>query len=313
MLVAFHNFLHYLKAFHTSSPHTIRNYCVDLNHLKVFLEQQNHLPSSPPISLSSPAPSSEYSLPFSSFSKESLRAYIAFLMSEKKSIRTIKRRLSSIKSFANYCVKQQLIAINPATSIRGPRLEKMLPSPITYDQVEILMSMPDLSKYTGLRDRCLLELFYSSGLRISEVVAINVHDINMQTNLIHVRGKGKKERIVPVTPHAMHWIKTYLNHRERPMNQQKPQPAFLNRFGKRISTRSIDRNFQHYLQASGLSGTITPHTIRHTIATHWLENGMDLKTIQSILGHNSLETTTIYTHVSIKLKKQVHNESHPLS
>lgn len=312
MLAAFHNFLSYLKNVHASSTHTIRNYNLDLNHFKKFLEQSNQLPPSPPVSTEYP-PDIEYSLSFSLFSKEALRTYIAFLINENKSTRTIRRRLSSIRSFANYCIKQRLITANPATSIRGPRLEKKLPTPLTYEQVEVFMSMPDLSKYTGLRDRCLLELFYSSGLRISEVVAMNTNDIDTQAHLIHVRGKGKKERIVPITSHALLWLQRYLQHKERPLFSGKLEPVFLNRFGRRISARSIERHFQHYLQASGLSGSITPHTIRHTIATHWLENGMDLKTIQSILGHSSLETTTIYTHVSIKLKKQVYDEAHPLS
>lgn len=311
MLTALYTFLIHLQVVKSASPHTIRNYSIDLNHLKTFLEKHHNLPATPPISLESSTPTQN--LPFSVFSKQALRAYVSFLMSENKSLRTIQRHLSSVRSFANYCIKNQFISKNPLSSIRGPRIEKSLPTPITYEQIETLMSMPDLSKYTGLRDRCLLELFYSSGLRISEAVAINIHDIDHHANLIHVRGKGKKERIVPVTPHAMQWLHRYLNHIERPHSPQHPTPLFLNRFGKRISTRSIDRNFQQYLRLSGLSGSITPHTIRHTIATHWLENGMDLKTIQAILGHNSLETTTIYTHVSVKLKKQVHQESHPLN
>lgn len=296
MLAALYTFLLHLKVEKSASPHTVRNYSIDLNHLKTFLEKYHNLPITPDVSLDR-LPPTKQELSFSFFSKPVLRSYVSFLISENKSSRTIKRHLSSIRSFANYCIKHQLISKNPLSSIRGPRIEKILPTPITYEQIEALMSIPDLSKYTGLRDRCLLELFYSSGLRISEVVAININDIDYRSNLIHVRGKGKKERMVPVTPHAMQWLHKYLNHIERPNIQQHPIPLFLNRFGKRISTRSIDRNFQHYLRLSGLSGSITPHTIRHTIATHWLENGMDLKTIQAILGHNSLETTTIYALV----------------
>jgi len=162
-----------------------------------------------------------------------------------------------------------------------------------------------------------MELFYSSGLRISELVAVNKEDINFEQYLIKLKGKGKKERIVPITPHAAHWIREYLNHPERYTEinghqaEMDPHAVFLNRFGTRLTTRSIDRHFDNYLKKSGLSGRITPHTIRHTIATHWLQNGMDLKTIQTILGHSSLTTTTIYTQVSPKLKQEVHEKSHP--
>ncbi|WP_375793225.1 tyrosine recombinase XerC [Chlamydia sp. 12-01] len=312
MVSAFYAFLDYLKNIKTASPHTLRNYCIDLNSFKSFLEKRSKLSPSTPICLLSKE-RKETELPFSLFTKDLVRLYILELMQENKAKRTIKRRLSAIKSFSQYCIKNRIILEDPTEAIHGPRLPKELPSPITYEQVEILMATPDLSKYTGFRDRCLLELFYSSGLRISEIVAINHWDIDFNSNLIRIQGKGKKERLVPITPHAAQWLQQYLNHPERSDIEQDAQAIFLNRFGKRLTTRSIDRKFQKYLRQSGLSGNITPHTIRHTIATHWLENGMDLKTIQALLGHSSLETTTIYTHVSMKLKKQTHDESHPHS
>ncbi|SYX08805.1 Tyrosine recombinase XerD,site-specific tyrosine recombinase XerC,Site-specific recombinase XerD,tyrosine recombinase XerC,Phage integrase family [Chlamydia poikilotherma] len=312
MISAFYAFLDYLKNIKTASPHTLRNYCIDLNNFKNFLERRNKLYPSVPICLLAQE-RKVAELSFSLFTKDLIRLYILELMQENKSKRTIKRRLSTIKSFSQYCIKHRIILEDPTETIHGPRLPKELPSPITYEQVEILMAIPDLSKYTGFRDRCLLELFYSSGLRISEIVAINHWDIDFNSNLIRIQGKGKKERLVPITPHAAQWLQQYLNHPKRATIEQDAQAIFLNRFGKRLTTRSIDRKFQKYLLQSGLSANITPHTIRHTIATHWLENGMDLKTIQALLGHSSLETTTIYTHVSMKLKKQTHDESHPHS
>ncbi|BAE81459.1 integrase/recombinase [Chlamydia felis Fe/C-56] len=310
MVSAFYAFLDYLKNIKAASPHTLRNYCIDLNSFKVFLEKHGKLSPSMPICLFSKE-RQETNLPFSLFTKDAVRLYILELMQENKAKRTIKRRLSAIKSFSHYCLKHRILLEDPTETIHGPRLPKELPSPITYEQVEILMATPDLSKYTGLRDRCLLELFYSSGLRISEIVSLNHWDIDFNSNLIRIRGKGKKERIIPITTLAAQWLKQYLNHPERAGVAKDSQAIFLNCFGTRLTTRSIDRKFQKYLRLSGLSGNITPHTIRHTIATHWLENGMDLKTIQALLGHSSLETTTIYTHVSMKLKKQTHNESHP--
>ncbi len=162
-----------------------------------------------------------------------------------------------------------------------------------------------------------MELFYSSGLRVSELVALNRSDVDAKNLLIKLRGKGKKERIVPITKNAAEWIQTYLEHPERYLDvdghqaQVDSDAVFLNKLGTRLTLRSVDRGFDKYLKASGIANKITPHTIRHTIATHWLENGMDLKTIQVLLGHSSLATTTIYTQVSTKLKKKVYDKAHP--
>lgn len=310
MIASFYAFLDYLKNMKAASPHTLRNYSIDLSSLKNFLEKIGCLAPTPNLSLYEESRSLS-PLSFSLFTKENIRLYLLEQIQTSHSKRTVRRRLSAIKSFAKFCVKNQWIKENPAEFIRGPRLPKELPSPLTYEQVLALMSAPELDKVTGFRDRCLLELFYSSGLRISEITALNRSDIDFQSNLLRICGKGKKERIVPMTKVAVQWLQAYLDHPDRAAVQQDHQACFLNRFGKRLSTRSIDRKFQQYLLKTGLSGTITPHTIRHTIATHWLEKGMDLKTIQLLLGHTSLETTTIYTHVSMKLKKQIHSETHP--
>ncbi|AFS22535.1 phage integrase, N-terminal SAM-like domain protein [Chlamydia psittaci WS/RT/E30] len=191
MVSAFYAFLDYLKNIKTASPHTLRNYCIDLNDFKNFLEKHGELTPSPPICLVTKE-RQEAELPFSLLTKDAVRLYILKLMQENKAKRTIKRRLSAIKSFSQYCVKHRILPEDPTETIQGPRLPKELPSPITYEQVEILMATPDLSKYTGFRDRCLLELFYSSGLRISEIVAINHWDIDFTSHLIRIRGKGKK-------------------------------------------------------------------------------------------------------------------------
>ena len=184
---------------------------------------------------------------------------------------------------------------------------------LSYEQIQLLFSLPNIDTPLGLRDRVIMELFYSSAMRLSELAQLNEVDIDYDRLCIKLKGKGRKERVVPITPNAVGWIQQLLQHPEYkrcPIKQQK-QALFLNRFGVRITPRSIDRIFSKHLKASGLSQNITPHTIRHTIATHWLENGMDLKTIQILLGHKVLETTTIYTHVSAKLKKSVYDKSHP--
>jgi integrase/recombinase XerC len=221
------------------------------------------------------------------------------------------RRLSALRSFFKFAMREKIASENPLEEIESPKKEKKLPVSITYGQIEILFSQPDTSDYLGFRDRAIMELFYSSGLRLSEVAGLNRSECDLKNQMLNIYGKGKKQRQTPITKTAAEWISNYLNHPERPLVEKDGEAVFLNKWGARISPRSIDRNFAAYLKASGLSERITPHTIRHTIATHWLENGMNLKTIQMLLGHTSLATTTIYTHVSPRLKREVYDKAHP--
>lgn len=307
-------FLEYLKISKNSSPHTLRNYSIDLNDFKTFLAKELEAPF-PKITLDLKTVSSDLSL--HTINRKTLRGYLADLAAQEKSKPTIARKLSALRTLFKYLYIHKLILHNPAEDLESPRLEKKIPIFLTYEQVERLFNLPDISTFLGFRDRTLMELLYSSGLRVSEIAGLNRLDIKFDENLIRIRGKGKKERIVPVTSNALQWLKQYLNHIERNQDMDghkaevDQEAVFLNRHGKRLTTRSIDRSFEKYLMLSGLSAHVTPHTIRHTIATHWLENGMDLKTIQVLLGHSALATTTIYTHVSTRLKRKVYDESHP--
>jgi integrase/recombinase XerC len=316
-----HKFLNYLRVVKGASEHTLRNYALDLEAFKIFFEEEI-LKLKP--ELRSRKWNAERSLPpFAPFSvkevdKRSLRSYLAALSAKSATKKTVLRRLSSLRSFYKYLIKERLIEHNPLDEIESPKLEKKIPPSLTYGQVEQLFEQPDIAKYLGFRDRCIMELFYSSGLRISELAQLNRYDFDERNVCLRVMGKGKKERIVPITQTAAKWLKEYLNHPERlhDIDDHKAQvderAIFLNKWGKRLTVRSIDRKFEEYLKASGLVAKITPHTIRHTIATHWLEKGMDLKTIQLLLGHRSLATTTIYTQVSSRLKREVYKKSHPL-
>lgn len=285
-------FLEYLKVVKNASEHTVRNYGLDLEAFKV------HLAESEP-------------------DKRAIRSYIAALGQAGAKKRTILRRLSSLRSFFKYLSKEKLITSNPMEEIESPKLDKQIPTFLSYDQIERLFAQPDTSGYLGFRDRCILELFYSSGLRVSELVGLNRKDFDPINLRLRILGKGKKERITPITKTAAHWISSYLDHPERygdgegHFAQKDEEAIFLNKWGKRLTVRSVDRLFEQYLAASGLAGKVTPHTIRHTIATHWLERGMDLKTIQTLLGHRSLATTTIYTQVSTRLKREVYEKAHP--
>lgn len=288
-------FLNYLQAIKNVSSHTIRNYGLDLGDFHAFAKVE-----------------------IASIDKRVIRGYLAHLNQKQATKRTILRRLSALRSFFKYLLKEGAISQNPLDEIDAPKLEKKIPAPLTRNEIERLFLQPDTQTFLGFRDRCIMELFYSSGLRISELVGLDRSDFDTVNLTLRVKGKGKKERVIPITKNAASWIERYLDHPERLLDGEQHQAEknhsaiFLNKWGDRITVRSVDRNFKLFLKQSGLAAKATPHTIRHTIATHWLENGMDLKTIQTLLGHSSLATTTIYTQVSGKLKKDVYDKAHPL-
>ncbi|MGA8164923.1 MAG: tyrosine recombinase XerC [Waddliaceae bacterium] len=325
-IAACYHFLKHLKVAKNASEHTIRNYAVDLNALKSYLEKEWH----PNLREDELPDKIRHHLPFEKrwtgkdgllsldkIDRRTIRGFLANLNAMRCSKRTIVRRLSSLRTFFRWSVIEQLIKVNPTEELDSPKIDKKIPYSLTYNQVEKFFDQPNTETLLGFRDRTTMELFYSSGLRVSELVALNRQDFDQVNLLMKIRGKGKKERIVPLTKTAAEWICAYLQHpeRDREVNghlaQDDPDAIFLNRMGTRLTARSVDRKFDLYLRASGLAGKLTPHTLRHTIATHWLENGMDLKTIQALLGHRSLSTTTIYTKVNTTLKKKVHREAHP--
>lgn len=281
---AVEQFLSHLNLARGVSEHTLRGYRLDLTSFLNFVGDEG-------------------------ITKRSIRRYLAHLYEKQASTRTVLRRLSALRSFYRHAMREKWVTENPLEEIDSPKKEKRLPVSITYDQVQHLFCQPDLSSHLGFRDRAIMELFYSSGLRLSEVTGLNRRDFDAKNLILNVFGKGKKQRQAPITETAADWISRYLVHPGR--EEKDGEAIFLNKWGTRLTPRSVDRNFAAYLKASGLSERVTPHTIRHTIATHWLENGMDLKTIQMLLGHTSLATTTIYTHVSSKLKREVYDKTHP--
>lgn len=313
---AAYDFLEELKLLHNASIHTLRNYAIDLNALKNFLENE------------SPSPKIRYELPYvkrnltldtdlnlDHINRRTIRQFLAHHSDISK--RTQMRRISSLRSFFKFLINRHLIMVNPMEDIESPKLDKSLPQSLSYQQIQNLFEQPNLATYLGFRDRTMMELLYSSGLRVSELVGLDREDFDYENFSVLLKGKRKKERLVPITKNAAEWMNKYLNHPHRHQNssehlkQVDSKAVFLNKWGQRITTRSVDRKFVKYLLMSGLPSDVTPHTIRHTIATHWLENGMDLKTIQMLLGHSSLSTTSIYTHVSTKLKKEVYDKAHP--
>ncbi len=323
---ACYQFIEHIRVIKNGSQHTIRNYTIDLNAFKSYLESVWH-PKKDPKELpgrishlalySSRTKEFDGLLPLDQIDRKTIRGFLALLSLEHQNKRSIARRLSTLRSFFRYALTQNILKTDPTEELDSPKLDRKLPSSLTYEQVTYFFEQPDTSTYLGYRDRVILELLYSSGLRVSELVGLNRQDIDAANLSVKLRGKGKKERIVPITKNAASWLKSYLENPERKCQTKEHGPeedreaVFLNKKGTRLSARSVDRSFDAYLKQSGLSAKITPHTIRHTIATHWLENGMDLKTIQVLLGHSSLSTTTIYTHVSNTHKKKIYDETHP--
>lgn len=321
MLNSIYDFLDYLRVIKRSSEHTLRNYTMDLDCLKGFIEREilklDPENFTPTLSYKHHLIHEQGELKLSLLNRQTMRSYLAYLSERHKSKRSILRKLSACRSYFNYCLKNNLLTKNPLEAIETPKLQKQLPVILSYQELMRFFDLPNTSEYLGLRDRVMMELFYSSALRVSELAGLNRADFSATELMLRILGKGNKERLVPITQTAADWILSYLNHAARRKDGKNHraevdrEAIFLNHLGKRITVRSIDRNFDKYLVKSGLAGEVTPHTLRHTIATHWLENGMDLKTIQMLLGHSNMATTTIYTQVSSKLKKEVYDKSHP--
>lgn len=301
-------FLDSLQIVKGASPHTVMGYFLDLKSFFSFLSNYLKKPIGP-FKLKDPLPYRQLAddVDPSLIDKKILRLYLSHLKERKLSNRTLARHKASMTAFYKYLFQKKVIQENPFEELDSIKLDKSLPKTLTYDQVENLLNSPNIKTLMGLRDRAMLELLYGSGLRISELAQLTSDGLDTSQNLLTLKGKGKKERVVPITALALSWLMKYLQHPKRP-----PQTTlFLNKYGEPLTTRSIERAFQKHLLKAGLPSGISPHTLRHTIATHWLERGMDLKTIQVILGHKSLSTTSIYTQVSTELKKEVYKKTHP--
>ena len=281
-------FLEFLKAVKRSSPHTLRAYEADLRSFHTYCLEK----------------------PFQEISKYEIRSYLMALYKENVSKKTVARKAASLRSFYNFLVAHEGLEQNPMELIDPIKQEQCIPRAVSTEEVDILLTTVDPSTFLGLRDRCILELFYSSALRLSEVEGLNWNDISLEERLVLVRGKGNKSRIVPITERVKEWLMLYKSHPQSGL--KNPLIVFVNRQYDRLSSRSIDRLFKEYVKKAGLSPLITPHVLRHSIATHWLDRGMDLKSIQEILGHESLGTTQIYTKVSKTKKHNVYQKTHPL-
>ena len=316
-----YRFLDQLRLVQQLSEHTARCYACDLNNLKTFLENHFEIPVDERlgrIQHTLPTEARDLAndkLDVTLIQRPLIRSFLRQLHAQESSKRTIGRHISSLRTFFKFAINRGIIKKNPMRYIEKPKPRRLAPPYISYEQILQLFEQPDIANYLGFRDRCIIEILYSSALRVSEVIGLNRNDFDRYSLVLFVRGKGDKERIVPITEPAARWLENYLNHPERYQHinahhaERDHEAIFLNRQGERLTPRSVNRRFEKYFKAVGLMGKVTPHTIRHTIATHWLENGMDLNTIKVLLGHSSFSTTTIYTQVSAKLKKEAYDRA----
>lgn len=280
-------FIDYLKIEKNASEYTLINYSVDLRDFSKFLGD---------ISVET----IDYLV---------LRRYLAHMKEKNYSKRTVARKLASLRSFFKFLYREGYIKTNPASSVATPKLDKKLPLFLDTDEVVKLIEAPNEKDVAGLRDRAILETLYSTGMRVSELVRLNIENIDFISGVVKVFGKGKKERLAPIGDKALRAIRNYLDRRGAELTDKKV--IFLNKNGTRLTDRSVRRVVEKYIKRASLRKGISPHTLRHSFATHLLDRGADLRSVQELLGHMNLSTTQIYTHVTTKRLKEVYDKSHP--
>ena len=293
---AIDSFLRALKIERNCSELTVKSYSEDLGSLLEYLgEYAGGVPAVEALDIAS------------------LRGYVAYLHECQYARSTIARRLACLRSFFRHCCREGLTTANPAKALRTPRAGRKLPHFLTTEQVVKLLETPPPLSPAGLRDRAILETLYSAGLRVAELAGLDVEHWNRDAGIVRVFGKGRKERVAPIGRFAAQALEHWLQVRKpNPSASPKQQKAlFLNKSGTRLTTRSIARMLEKYIAQAGLDQLTTPHTLRHSFATHLLDNGADLRSVQELLGHKSLTTTQIYTHVSSERLRETYEKSHP--
>jgi integrase/recombinase XerC len=292
-------FLRFLDVERNASDLTIKSYREDLMDMADFLTEEKATKLLP-----------------REVTPTDLRGYVAALHEAGYARTSISRKLASLRSFFKFAIRQGFAENNPAQPLRNPRGQRTLPHFLTAEEVDKLLDAPKLSDAAGLRDKAILEVMYSAGLRVSEVVGMNDRDIDLAEGAVRIRGKGRKERIGSLGRYAIRALKAYYPARIRKVTEGQPerqqdQPTFTNKFGQRLTTRSVGRMLEKYILECGLDTRTTPHTLRHSFATHLLDRGADIRSVQEMLGHKSLATTQIYTHVSTANIKKAYAKAHP--
>jgi integrase/recombinase XerC len=316
--VIVHEFLNYLKFEKRFSPHTAKCYGADLEQFSQFLigrsDSSRHADEHAHAGGTATAVAVKLDQLLLSADVNSVRAYLAALNEKQYSKSTIARKLATLRSFYKFLVKRNQLSSNPVMAVRTPKQDKRLPRFLEYEQVKKLLETPPMDSWLGARDRAIMETLYSTGVRVSELVALNMDDVDFLGEVVHIRGKGKKERIVPIGTSALQVIQHYMEFRNKRAHSNPnfdSKVLFVNKHGRRLSTRSVRRKMDKYLRMAGLDPNISPHTLRHSFATHMLNNGADLRSVQELLGHQSLSTTQVYTHLTTKKLKETYDKAHP--
>lgn len=291
------SFIVYLQVEKNYSPHTILNYEEDIQHFVAFMKQQK-LPC------------------FAAVSYAHIRLYLAELYEYHYERTSISRKISCLRTFYRFLERENIVSENPFLLTVLPKKKQRLPNFLYEEEMNELFSISNCSTPVGQRDQAILELLYSSGLRVSECVGITIAHLDFQFETVFVKGKGRKERYVPIGHYALQALKTYIENGRKHLlkkNSEKCDTLFLNQRGKPLTTRGIHYIINKLIEQSSLTGHISPHTLRHTFATHLLNNGADLRSVQELLGHSNLSTTQIYTHVTKERLREVYMKAHPRS
>lgn len=292
------NFLHYLRAERRYSDHTTKSYRTDLSQFILYLEDQIF----------------EDKVCLLSVDKNNIRQYIEELYVYGLNKRSISRKLSSIKSFFKYLQRIRKIEHNPVIEIHSPKLDKPLPTVLDEDEIDKLMDLPDKTEFNGIRDKAILELFYGCGIRLSELIQLKMKQFQLNNHYIIVEGKRNKERILPIGNKAAQALNKYLEIRTQ-IDKEKgsSELVFLTSKGRSLYPLAVQQMVKKYLQKISEQDHLSPHVLRHSYATHLLDRGADLLAVKELLGHSSLSTTQIYTHVSMDRLKKVYHKAHPRS
>jgi integrase/recombinase XerC len=289
-------FLQYLSVERGASPHTLKGYREDLHALAEYLADDGGKTPSP-----------------GSITTNELRGFLSALTEAGYAKSSISRRMASVRSFMKFGQREGWAKANPAKALRNPRKSRKLPHFLTTDEIGKLLDAPKGNTPAAVRDRAILEALYSAGLRVSELVGLNDGDLDFAAGIVRIRGKGKRERLAPIGSYAARALKRWLEIRVLSEREKKGReaPVFTNKFGTRLTTRSVARMLEKHLKGNGLDQRTSPHTLRHSFATHLLDRGADIRSVQELLGHKSLVTTQIYTHVSTANLRAAYEKAHP--
>jgi integrase/recombinase XerC len=296
-------FAYHLRHERNASDHTLRNYVSDLEQFHAFLS---------PV----PKTGTRRRIDVHDIDHITIREYLAHLYNEKRKKTSIARKLASLRTFFRFLCRERVLDANPARLVSSPRLEKRIPRVVSPDEMIKFIQTPDTSTPLGKRDRAILEMLYSTGCRVSELASMNLADVALSQQCVLVRGKGRKERIIPFGSNARSSLEDYLKTRAEllinaPLDKRHSTAVFLNYQGTRITTRSIGRLIEKYLRLCATTHDLSPHSLRHAFATHLLSAGADLRAIQEMMGHAKLSSTQIYTQVSVEQLMKVYDRSFP--